>query len=159
MEPVFVKPSVQRTGLIAQSKGLISEPQIRRNQTNKSAAESSSPQATASKSPSRPAPAKVRKQEAREFAQQTTDNLRQQGLLKPQQKVRLPKIAESNNPRIWREDEPPTSADEHRPFGLIVVDENPAITPEGIPLRTDIPAGTSALQKTGPDKPLWKRLE
>jgi hypothetical protein len=155
VEPVFVKPSVQRSGLIAQSKGLITEPQIRRNQTN----QPTDKPATAPKSPSLPAPAKVRQQEARQFAQETTDNMRRQGLLKPEQKVRLPKLAESNNPRIWREDETPASADERRPFGLIVVDENPATTPEGIPLRTDIPAGASALQKTGPDKPLWKRPE
>lgn len=116
-------------------------------------------QATSPQSPSRPALAKVRQQEAREFAQQMTNNMRRQGLLKPEQKVRLPKVAESNNPRIWREDESPASADERRHFGLIVVDENPATTPEGIPLRSDIPAGTSALQKTGPDKPLWKRPE
>jgi hypothetical protein len=101
----------------------------------------------------------VSQQEAREYAQQTTKKLREQGLLNPHQQVRLPLTSETNNTRIWREDETPGSKEERRPFGLIITDEKPLMTPEGIPLRTDIPAGTSALQKNGPDKPLWKRPE
>jgi hypothetical protein len=104
-------------------------------------------------------PARVRQQEARSFAAQMTEQMRKQRLIKPDERIRLPRSIETPNPTIWREDDTPATAEERRPFGLVLAEENPAFTPEGIPLRTDIPAGSSPLEKTGPDKPLWKRPE
>ncbi|WP_395744520.1 hypothetical protein [Prosthecobacter sp.] len=58
-----------------------------------------------------------------------------------------------------REDGRRASRGERHPFGLVAAQEVPSFTPEGIPLRTDLRAGVSALEKTGADKPLWKRPE
>ncbi len=163
-EPEFVKPAIPKTGLIAQSRRLITEDQFQHSQPQAAKPPVKVGQPPAASIPKSnptvaPQPAKVLQQQAREFARRTTEKMHQQGQLKPQQKVRLPKVSETTNPKIWREDEAPVSTDERRPFGLIVADDNPTTTPEGIPQRTDIPVGTSPLQKTGPDKPLWKRPE
>jgi hypothetical protein len=72
-------------------------------------------------------------------------------------------------------------AGERRPFGLVLEEKDQALAlqyersvaervalaagavdelmVEGIPVRTDVPPGVSALEKTGPDKPLWQRPE
>jgi hypothetical protein len=164
--PQFVKPTIQRPGVIAQSRTLVTDQQYHQLQAAK--APSNPPAVSLPSSKTTPAsasqprvttPATVRQEEARTYAQRTTEKLRQQKALTPAQRARLPRSTEAPSKRIWREDDTPTTADERRPFGLVIEDTNPAFTPEGIPLRTDIPAGTSPLQKTGADKPLWKRPE
>lgn len=149
--PTFVRPKTKQPGLIAQTRTLVAEEQLHRS------SKKSSPAAAPAVPASKPAPAHVRQEEARAYAQQTTEYLRKQKAVTPSQSVRLPRKAEAPNQKIWREDDTPASADERRPFGLVIVDEKAAVTPEGIPLRTDIPAGTSPLEKTGTDKPLWQR--
>ncbi len=158
--PKFVRPTRKQPGIIARTRELITEPEFR--QATKPAAAQAKPGQTSVKpvATTKPAPpARVRQQEARTFAAQTTEQLRKQGLIKPDQRIRLPRSTETPNPTIWREDDTPATAEERRPFGLVLAEENPAFTPEGIPLRTDIPVGSSPLEKTGPDKPLWKRPE
>jgi hypothetical protein len=154
--PEFVRPAAKRPGVIAQSRTLVTEQQFNRASTAAPA-----PQANSNGKSSTPAPvpAVVPKEDAQHYARRTTDTLRQQGTLKPTQTVRLPRQQETTNARVWREEDTPATAQERRPFGLVVEDTNPSFTPEGIPLRTDIPAGTSPLEKTGVDKPLWKRPE
>lgn len=154
--PEFVRPAAKRPGLVAQSRTLVTEQQF-----NRASTDAPEPQANSNSRSSTPAPAPavVPKEEAQDYARRTTDTLRQQGTLKPTQTVRLPRQQETTNARVWREEDTPVTAQERRPFGLVVEDTNPAFTPEGIPLRTDIPAGASPLEKTGADKPLWKRSE
>ncbi len=154
---VFVKPKGKRAGVLAQSHALIT-------QENMADAGQSAHSSTKAQNPkSKSAPAAVPQMEARKYAERTTENFRQQGALTATQRVRLPRSTETTNKKVWREDDKPATPDERRPFGLVVVDEKAAApaaaTPEGIPLRTDIPAGTSSLEKTGADKPLWKRPE
>lgn len=158
--PKFVHPTRKQPGIIARTSELVTESEFR--QAPKSAAAQAKP----GQAPAKPAavakhapPARVRQQEARTFAAQTTEQLREQGLIKPGQRIRLPRSTETPNPTIWREDDAPVTPEERRPFGLVIAEENPAFTPEGIPLRTDIPAGASPLEKTAADKPLWKRAE
>ncbi|MBL9129862.1 MAG: hypothetical protein JNG86_01590, partial [Verrucomicrobiaceae bacterium] len=155
--PEFVRPAAKRPGLIAQSRALVTERQFKRSRASEPEpkAEISTPK---SSTPA-PAPVVVPKVEAEDYARRTTATLRQQGTLKPTQSVRLPRQQETTNTRVWREEDTPATAEERRPFGLVVEDTNPAFTPEGIPLRTDIPAGVSPLEKTGADKPLWKKPE
>jgi hypothetical protein len=158
--PKFVRPTRKQPGIIARTSELVTEPEFR--QAPKPAAAQAKPGQTSAKpvTVTKPAPpARVRQQEARTFAAQTTEQLREQGLIKPGQRIRLPRSTETPNPTIWREDDAPVTPEERRPFGLVLAEENPASTPEGIPLRTDIPAGASPLEKTGADKPLWKRPE
>ena len=120
-------------------------------------------------------PAEVTLPEARAYSARLTDSLRQSGTLSATRSVRLPTKAETTNPRVWRQDDSPAKPQEVRPFGVVVEESDPAAcaalaseapavpaaqpahTPEGIPLRTDIPEGTSPLEKSGPDKSLWKR--
>lgn len=45
------------------------------------------------------------------------------------------------------------------PAGIVVDDAKYAFTPEGIPVRRDVPTGVSPLEKIVADKPLWKRTE
>ncbi|MBE7495312.1 MAG: hypothetical protein HS117_10215 [Verrucomicrobiaceae bacterium] len=156
--PAFVRPAVKRTGLIAQSRSLVTERQIQHARSSGTPAPDAA-RSPAMSAPSPPAPAVVPKHEAEDFARRTTEVLRQQGTLRPTQQVRLPRQQETANTRVWREEDTPATAEERRPFGLVVEDTAPAFTPEGIPLRTDIPDGTSPLEKTGADKPLWKRPE
>jgi len=154
--PTFVRPAVKRSGVIAQSRSLVTERQIQnvRSSIMPTAGAANSPPMRASTPPK---PAIVPKQEAEDFARRTTSELRRQGTLRPTQQVRLPRQQETNNTRVWRQEDTPAATDERRPFGLVVEDTSPAFSPEGIPLRTDIPAGASPLNKTGADKPLWKR--
>jgi hypothetical protein len=154
--PEFVRPAAKRTGLVAQSRTLVTEQQLKQAHTPAPETQASS---DARSSTPAPAPVLVPKEEAQDYALRTTETLRQQGTLKPAQTVRLPRQHETTNARVWREEDTPATAQERRPFGLVVEDTNPASTPQGIPLRTDIPAGTSPLEKTGADKPLWKRPE
>ncbi len=154
--PAFVRPNVQRNGLIAQSRSLVTERQIQRLRSAGTSALEAVKFPTPS-SPTPPTPALVSKPEAEDFVRRTGEELRQQGNLRPTQQLRLPRQQETTNARIWRQEDTPTTTDERRPFGLVVEDTAPAFTPEGIPLRTDIPAGASSLNKTGADKPLWKR--
>jgi hypothetical protein len=154
--PEFVRPVAKRPGLIAQSRALVTEQQFMRARASEPEPKASS---DAKSSTPAPAPVVVPKVEAEDYARRTTETLRQQGTLKPTQSVRLPRQQETPNTRVWREDDTPASAEERRPFGLVVEDTNPAFTPEGIPLRTDIPAGVSPLEKVGADKPLWKKPE
>jgi hypothetical protein len=149
--PVFVRPKVKRPGLIAQTHALITHEELAA-----AAPQAAPPADPAQDVKAKPAPARVRQDEARTYAQKTTETFRQQGVLTPTQRVRLPRSTETASKKIWREEDKPATPDERRPFGLVVVEEK---TPEGIPLRTDIPAGTSPLDKTGADKPLWKRPE
>jgi hypothetical protein len=149
--PTFVRSTSQRPGIIAQSARLINSDEF-------SEVVPPSPNVPIQKQ-STQHPAMVSHAEARHFAEQTTVEMREKGLLKPSQRARLPRLAEAPNAKIWREDDSPKTEKERRPFGLIISEDAPASTPEGIPLRTDIPAGTSPLEKTGPDKPLWKRPE
>jgi hypothetical protein len=158
--PKFVRPTRKQPGIIARTSELVTEPEFR--EAPKSAAAQAKPGQASAKpaAVAKPAPpARVRQQEARTFAAQTTEQLREQGLIKPGQRIRLPRSTETPNPTIWREDDAPVTPEERRPFGLVIAEENSAFTPEGIPLRTDIPAGASPLEKTGADKPLWKRPE
>lgn len=158
--PKFVRPKQKQPGIIARTRDLVTEPEFRR--APKPAVTQAKPGQTPSKpvAATKPAPpARVRQQEARSFAARTTEQLREQGLIKPGQRIRLPRSTETPNPTIWREDDAPVTPEERRPFGLVLAEENPAHTPEGIPLRTDLPAETSPLEKTGADKPLWKRPE
>ena len=104
-------------------------------------------------------PVRVTQADALQFAAQATTTLRQTGKLKPTEKVRLPRKSEAKNPAIWHEDDVPSTEAEEKPFGLVITRETEDRSPEGIPLRTDIPEGRSPLEKTGPDKPLWKRPE
>lgn len=151
--PVFVRPKVKRPGLIAQTQALVTHEELA------ATASKSSPAATSPQSPQpKRAPAHVPQAEARMYAEQTTAAFRQQGALPPTQRVRLPRSTETTSKKIWREDDKPATADERRPFGLVVVDETLPM-PGTIPTRTDIPAGTSPLEKNGADKPLWKRPE
>lgn len=157
-QPKFVRPTRKQPGIIARTSVLVTESEFR--QAPKPAAPQAKPGQTSAKpvAAAKPAPpARVRQQEARTFAAQTTEQLREQGLIKPSERIRLPRSTETSNPTIWREDDAPVTPEERRPFGLVLAEENPAFTPEGIPLRTDIPAGASPLEKTGVDKPLWKR--
>jgi hypothetical protein len=147
----FVRPSSPRPGLIAQTARLVDSSEIDEDVPN-------SP-AVSRKKQTTEQPAKVSHAEAKAFAGKTTEKMRAKGELKPTQQARLPLLSEAPNPKIWREDDAPLSAEERRPFGLVISDESQRETTEGIPLRTDIPAGTSPLEKTGADKPLWKRPE
>lgn len=149
--PAFVRPAQKRSGVVAQTRTLITEKQYAPPSASKAPRPAGEEKTTGS------APARVRQQEARSYAQQATQQMREQKALPPNLQVRLPRRAETTNPAVWHEDDTPATADERRPFGLVVVEEKPDLTPEGIPLRTDIPAGTSPLQQNGPDKPLWKR--
>ena len=150
--PDFIAPPKRRGQIVAQSKNLITQAEVR----NSPAAGTSS-QAQAS------SPAIVAHEEARQFARQATETLKAKGLLQPGQTARLPRSSETPNTQVWREDDQPSSAEERRPFGVVIAEDEPAdsansaFTPERIPERTDIPPGTSPLEKTGPDKPLWKR--
>lgn len=154
--PAFVRPAVKRSGVMAQSRSLVTERQIQhvRSSVTPTAVAANMPTMSASTPPK---PAIVPKQEAEDFARRTTAELRRQGTLRPTQQVRLPRQQETNNTRVWRQEDTPAASDERRPFGLVVEDTAPAFTQEGIPLRTDIPAGASPLKKTGVDQPLWKR--
>lgn len=154
-KPVFVRPSQERPGVVAQTRTLITEKQY----ASPSASKTGKPKPAAEDKAVGSAPAQVRQQDARSYAQQATRQLQQQKVLAPTQHVRLPRRAETTNPAVWHEDDTPASTDERRPFGLIVAEEKPGFTPAGIPLRTDIPAGASSLEQNGPDKPLWKRPE
>jgi hypothetical protein len=154
--PDFVRPAVTRTGLIAQSRSLVTERQIQHEfSTSTTAPDAAKSPAVSAPSPA--TPAVVPKHEAEEFARRITEVLHQQGTLRPTQQVRLPRQEETANARVWRQEDTPTTAEERRPFGIVVEDKNPSFTPDGIPLRTDIPAGTSPLEKTGVDRSLWKR--
>ncbi|MGV3659058.1 MAG: hypothetical protein ACO1TE_02705 [Prosthecobacter sp.] len=153
-KPVFVRPAHKLPGVVAQTRTLITEKQYSPPSAPEAAAKPAAEEKTTSN-----APARVRQQEARSYAQQATRQLQQQKALPPTQRVRLPRRAETTNPAVWHEDDAPAASDERRPFGLVVAEEKPGVTPEGIPLRTDIPAGTSPLQQNGADKPLWKRPE
>lgn len=153
--PAFVRPAQKRSGVVAQTRTLITEKQYAPPSAAKAARPAGEEKTTATGS----TPARVRQQEARSYAQQATRQLREQKALPPNLQVRLPRRAETTNPAVWHEDDTPATADERRPFGLVVVEEKPDLTPEGIPLRTDVPAGTSPLQQNGADKPLWKRPE
>jgi len=154
--PSFVLPKDKHHGMVAQSRSLITEQEMlsvlhlepRSSPTEPKKYEPGGKGAHA---------ALVPLEVAVTFAQALTDRLRNQGLIGTGQIARLPRRAESANLKIWHEDDVPKATTEQRPFGLIIVEENPARTAGGIPLRTDIPPGTSPLEKTGPDKPLWQR--
>lgn len=152
-KPVFVRPVHKRPGVVAQTRTLVTEKQYAPPAATKTAKPAAEGKNTDN------APACVRQQEARSYAQQATKELQQKKVLPPTQHVRLPRRAETTNPAVWHEDDTPATADERRPFGLVVAEEKPGFTPEGIPVRTDVPAGTSPLRQNGPDKPLWKRPE
>jgi hypothetical protein len=159
--PEFVRPVTKKTGVIAQTRALISEDQFHQTSKNTTASDApaASPAPSKASEPNASPPARVRQEEALKYAQQTTERLRSEKILTPGQQARLPRSSEAPSTRIWREDDTPATADERRPFGLVIEETNPAFTPEGIPLRTDIPEGKSSLEKTGADKPLWKRPE
>ncbi|WP_395744782.1 hypothetical protein [Prosthecobacter sp.] len=168
--PVFVPAARKLPGLIAQTLTLITEgqfhPGAKTTPPPSPAPPSSqdSPQAAvplaiaASEEPVPKAiPVHVLHEEARVYAAETTQQLQQKGTLSLSEHIRLPKRTEAANASIWHDEDKPLTAGERRPFGLVLSNEKSAFTPEGIPLRTDIPAGTSPLEKTGADKPLWKR--
>ncbi len=145
----FVRPSSPKPGLIARTARLVDSSEIDEDVPD-------SP-AVSRKKQTTEQPAKVSHAEAKAFAKKTTGKMRENGELKPTQQARLPRLSEAPNPKIWREDDTPVSAEERRPFGLVISDESQRETTEGIPLRTDIPNGVSPLEKTSADKPLWKR--
>ena len=113
---------------------------------------------------------KVTKPQAQTYAQKATQTWQAEGRLPPTQRFRLPRQQETRSTQIWREEDAPTSPQERRTFGLVLVDtqvdagsssassSSATMTPEGIPVRP-VPEGESALKKTGPDKPLWTRPE
>ena len=168
--PAFKKPRSVRTGVVSQSTDL-----VKQNEFSPAAPPAAEP-ATSSTPAATPAPpraAVVTLPEAKSYSATLTQSLRAERRLTPTQTVRLPSTAETANPKIWHHDDQPAAATETRPFGLVIEETDPAAravlvqsqpepppaaeTPEGIPLRTDIPAGTSPLDKNGPDNPLWKR--
>lgn len=182
--PALRKPRAPRPGIAAQSSSIITwaeytpPSQFPVPVSPASAAAPAAVAATSDRSLTKArdaAPAEVTLPEARAYTARLTDSLRQSGTLSATRTVRLPTKAETSNPRVWRQDDTPATPQETRPFGVVVEESDPAAraalaseapavptaqpthTPEGIPLRTDIPAGTSPLDKPGPDKPLWKR--
>jgi len=108
----------------------------------------------------KPRAAKVTKAQAQTFAQDITAEWKSQGRIPPTQRLRLPKQCETSNTRIWREEDEPGTAAERRTFGMVLSDDSAPstskVTPEGIPVRS-VPVGQSALEKSVPDRPLWKR--
>ena len=102
-------------------------------------------------------PARVTQEQAKRFADILTRAWQQQGKIGKGEKIRLPSSRETANSNIWREDDPAAPPSVRKPFGLVVSDASS--TRGGIPVRDDIPPGASPLEKTGPDKPLWKRPE
>lgn len=165
-KPVFVLPARKQPGVIAQTRTLITEEQFHRPVRAVKVAKASVPPATSNSASvesedlvPKAIPVHVLKQEASAFAAQTDSQLRQKGTLNPSEHIRLPKRSEVENPAIWHDEDTPAVADERRPFGLVLSNEKSVFTPEGIPLRSDIPPGVSPLEKTGADKPLWKRPE
>lgn len=159
--PKFVGPTRKQPGIIARTGDLATEPEFR--QAPRPAAAQGKLGQTSSKpvaaNKPAPPPARVHQQEARRFAAQTSAQQRWPGLTRPDPRTRLPRSIEKPNPEKWREDDAPATPEDGRHIGLVLAGANPAFTPEGIPLRTDIPAGVSPLEKTGVDKPLWRRLE
>lgn len=175
-------PKAARNGVILQSKALITTkqfqsylPEPRPGQPPRQSA--STPPAT-SNSPNLNAQkpnviAQITKSEADAFVQEVTRQWHKSGEIPSHQHVRLPKAAETTNTTIWRQEDVPKSPEEQRPIGIVLQEVSPPqplqTTPasktspskdrtrQGIPLRTDIPAGTSPLEKNGPDTPLWKR--
>lgn len=165
-KPVFVTPVRKQAGLIAQTRTLITEEQFHPTKPARNEKAEMQPSngrqqpAVAAEEPvTKAIPVHVLHEEARSFAAQISAQLRQQGTLKLGERIRLPRGTETPSKKIWREDDKPVVSGERRPFGLVLTQESSAFTPAGIPLRTDIPAGKSPLEKTGADKPLWKKPE
>jgi|GEM_PF-3492479 len=165
--PAFKKPRSKRTGIVSQTKDLVKQTEI--------AAQPAATPNAPSPSPGHDRPAAVTQRDAKSYASRLTENLKAANEITKTQTVRLPTSTETNSTKIWRHDDQPKVETETRPFGLVIEETDPASrsalaaaesespppseTPEGIPLRTDIPPGTSPLEKNGPDKPLWKRPE
>jgi hypothetical protein len=127
--------------------------------------------------------AAVTREQADAFAGWMTRLHRELGLIGGSQEFRLPRAEETSSPKIWRVDDAAVGAGERRPFGLVLEEKDQALAVQyersvaervalaagagavdelmvdGIPVRTDVPPGVSALEKTGPDKPLWQRPE
>jgi len=170
----IVVPRLAREGVVGHSRGLITAEMFSLALGDQVI--DSVPPKTAPGAPAQAAAlVRVSRPQALAFAAWLTRGHRAAGLIASDQSYRLPTREEASSPQIWHQDEPPFAAEDTRPFGVVLVERSAqpsdatlpaaipvlpaAVTPEGIPLRTDIPEGTSPLKKVGPDKPLWKSPE